>query len=113
MPGVGAALLPLPVLHGDLWGAGRQEEEEEGAEAGGGASVEERYEERCKQVENSAEWGGQLELGALAGALQRRITVFSVGMPPVHMGPAAGQPTGVQGLFMLSGAPCLMLIPRG
>lgn len=37
-------------------------------------------------VENSAAWGGQLELGALAQALRRHIAVYSVGMPRVDMG---------------------------
>ena len=40
----------------------------------------------CDEVEKSAAWGGQLELQALAGAYERHITVYSVGMPPVEMG---------------------------
>ncbi len=44
------------------------------------------FEAYCVAVENSAAWGGQLELGALAQALQRHIAVYSVGMPRVDMG---------------------------
>ena len=44
------------------------------------------FAEYCDEVEKSAAWGGQLELKALAGAYERHITVFSVGMPPVEMG---------------------------
>ena len=33
-------------------------------------------------------WGSQLELGALAQSLPRRIEVFSVGLPTVLMGEA-------------------------
>ena len=47
---------------------------------------EARFAEYCDEVEESAAWGGQLELKALAGAYERHITVFSVGMPPVEMG---------------------------
>lgn len=54
-------------------------------------SLEARFEEYCNRVENSADWGGQLELRALAQALQRSITVYSVGMPPVVMGSEAQQ----------------------
>ena len=46
-----------------------------------------RFEEYCSEVEKSSAWGGQLELEALSRAYQRHITVYSVGMPPVEMGP--------------------------
>ncbi|MEW5319647.1 MAG: hypothetical protein WDW38_010790 [Sanguina aurantia] len=48
-----------------------------------GVSLLEQY---CRDLEGTAVWGGQLELGALAQALQRTITVYSVGLPPVTMG---------------------------
>jgi OTU domain-containing protein 6 len=35
----------------------------------------------CDDVEHTAVWGGQLELGALAKALKRSIKVFSARMP--------------------------------
>ncbi len=60
----------------------RQEDGEEGE--GGPEAAFEAY---CCAVENSAAWGGQLELRALAQALRRHIAVYSVGMPRVDMGP--------------------------
>ncbi|EIE21449.1 cysteine proteinase [Coccomyxa subellipsoidea C-169] len=51
-----------------------------------GEDVGAAFEAYCVAVENSAAWGGQLELGALAQALQRHIAVYSVGMPRVDMG---------------------------
>ncbi|KAK9908505.1 hypothetical protein WJX75_008830 [Coccomyxa subellipsoidea] len=50
------------------------------------ADAEAAFEAYCMAVENSAAWGGQLELGALAQALRRHIAVYSVGMPRVDMG---------------------------
>ena len=58
-------------------------------EADGGDSASEVYEQYCRAVAETAAWGGQVELGALAALLQRRITVYSVGMPAVDMGPDA------------------------
>ena len=58
-------------------------------EAAGGDDSSEVYEQYCRAVAETAAWGGQVELGALAALLQRRITVYSVGMPAVHMGPDA------------------------
>ena len=49
----------------------------------------------CDDVEKTAAWGGQLELGALAKALRRSIVVFSARMPKVTMGEefaAEGEP---------------------
>ena len=51
-----------------------------------GKDPEATFAEYCDKVEKSAAWGGQLELKALAGAYERHITVYSVGMPPVEMG---------------------------
>lgn len=52
-----------------------------------GGCTDEEFEQYCKAVEETAAWGGQIELGALAALLQRRIIVYSVGMPAVNMGP--------------------------
>ena len=60
----------------------RQEDDEDGGEG----SPEAAFEAYCCAVENSAAWGGQLELRALAQALRRHIAVYSVGMPRVDMG---------------------------
>lgn len=38
-----------------------------------------RYEEYCKKVENSSEWGGQVELRAIVNVLQRPIRIFQNG----------------------------------
>jgi hypothetical protein len=38
------------------------------------------------QVQDTAAWGGQVELGALARALRRQIRVFAVGMPLLTLG---------------------------
>mmetsp|Transcript_8971 Transcript_8971/g.12191 ORF Transcript_8971/g.12191 Transcript_8971/m.12191 type:complete len:307 (+) Transcript_8971:198-1118(+) len=46
----------------------------------------EAYESYCVRLEETAEWGGNLELQALAGALRRCITVHSVGMPSMEFG---------------------------
>ncbi len=40
----------------------------------------------CEKVSETAAWGGQVELGALARALQRQIKVYAVGMPEVTLG---------------------------
>ncbi|KAK8809235.1 hypothetical protein WA171_000819 [Blastocystis sp. BT1] len=44
------------------------------------------FEDYCNKVENSNEWGGQLELRALSIALQRPIHVYSADSPVVIMG---------------------------
>eukprot|EP00899_Mesostigma_viride_P003092 jgi/Mesvir1/12784/Mv22837-RA.1 len=60
-----------------------------GAGAGGGAfggdgegegSLEERFERHCQAVESTAEWGGQMELRALAQALRRAVYVHMADM---------------------------------
>jgi hypothetical protein len=61
-----------------------RQETDDGEEA---ASADELFEEYCRTVEETAAWGGQVELGALAKLLDRSITVYSVGMPAVRMGP--------------------------
>ncbi|KAG0597174.1 hypothetical protein M758_UG317900 [Ceratodon purpureus] len=45
-----------------------------------------KYETYCREVEATASWGGQLELGALAQALRKHIVVYSASGPDVEMG---------------------------
>ena len=40
----------------------------------------------CVTVEHSNEWGGQVEITALAHARKRQVTVFSADAPPLHTG---------------------------
>ena len=40
----------------------------------------------CAVVADSSEWGGQLEITALAHARKRKVTVFSADAPPLHTG---------------------------
>lgn len=49
-------------------------------------SVAEKFENYCKEVESTAAWGGQLELGALSHCLKRHIKIFSGSFPDVEMG---------------------------
>lgn len=51
-----------------------------------GEDAEERYAAYCNAVRSSSEWGGQLELQALAHSLQRCIRVTSAHMPLVELG---------------------------
>lgn len=46
----------------------------------------EEFEKYCAEVEGSAAWGGQVELGALANALERHIAVFSTDLGCLDMG---------------------------
>lgn len=50
------------------------------------SSPVERFEKYCKEVESTAAWGGQLELGALTHCLRKHIVVFSGSFPDVEMG---------------------------
>ena len=50
------------------------------------SAANEGWAKYCDDVEKTAAWGGQLELGALAKALRRSIVVFSARMPAVTMG---------------------------
>ena len=45
-----------------------------------------RFEAYCREVEETAAWGGQIELQALAQALERHILVHSVGLPVLELG---------------------------
>ncbi|EFJ40158.1 hypothetical protein VOLCADRAFT_69916, partial [Volvox carteri f. nagariensis] len=49
-------------------------------------SGEEQLEGYCRELEETAVWGGQLELGALAQALRKQIKVYAAGLPPVTLG---------------------------
>ncbi|KAK8554745.1 hypothetical protein V6N13_093719 [Hibiscus sabdariffa] len=46
----------------------------------------ERFENYCKEVESTAAWGGQLELGALTHCLRKHIMIYSGSFPDVEMG---------------------------
>lgn len=45
-----------------------------------------RFENYCREVESTAAWGGQLELGALTHILKKHIMIFSGSFPDVEMG---------------------------
>ena len=47
---------------------------------------DEILEEYCDEMENTAAWGGDIELKALSTALKRSITVYCAGMPPTVFG---------------------------
>jgi len=49
-------------------------------------SLKEKFENYCREVESSAAWGGQLELGALTHCLKKHIMIFSGSFPDVEMG---------------------------
>ncbi|XWS31669.1 hypothetical protein CRYUN_Cryun23aG0096000 [Craigia yunnanensis] len=49
-------------------------------------SLAERFENYCKEVESTAAWGGQLELGALTHCLRKHILIYSGSFPDVEMG---------------------------
>jgi OTU domain-containing protein 6 len=46
----------------------------------------------CSKIENTSEWGGELELRALAHALETPIRVFSVSHP-IEFGDQFAQPS--------------------
>lgn len=50
------------------------------------SAVEKRFESYCNEVESTAAWGGQLELGALTHCLKKHIMIFSGSFPDVEMG---------------------------
>lgn len=52
----------------------------------GDLDEEEAWAKYLKDVRDTAAWGGQLELQALAKALEKTITVLSAGMPAVVLG---------------------------
>uniref|UniRef100_A0A2P2JRL6 OTU-like cysteine protease family protein n=1 Tax=Rhizophora mucronata TaxID=61149 RepID=A0A2P2JRL6_RHIMU len=50
------------------------------------SSPADRFENYCKEIESTAAWGGQLELGALSHCLRRHIRILSGSFPDVEMG---------------------------
>ncbi|KAI9325966.1 hypothetical protein DFJ73DRAFT_632934, partial [Zopfochytrium polystomum] len=52
----------------------------------GDVMSEAKFEKYCDDVERSATWGGQLEIQAVAMALQREIHVIQMGSPPIVIG---------------------------
>ncbi|KAJ1698114.1 hypothetical protein LUZ63_006626 [Rhynchospora breviuscula] len=48
--------------------------------------AESDFENYCDEVESTASWGGQLELGALTHVLKKHIVVYSGSFPEVEMG---------------------------
>lgn len=64
----------------------------------------ERFENYCKEVESTAVWGGQLELGALTQCLKKPIMVYSGSFPDVEMGKEykSGSGNGSGSSIMLS-----------
>ncbi|GLT40549.1 hypothetical protein SLA2020_146730 [Shorea laevis] len=68
-------------------------------------SPAERFENCCKEVESTAAWGGQLELGALTHCLRKHVMIFSGSFPDVEMGKEYKAETGsdsLKGSIMLS-----------
>ncbi|XP_027078968.1 OVARIAN TUMOR DOMAIN-containing deubiquitinating enzyme 5-like isoform X1 [Coffea arabica] len=49
-------------------------------------TLAEKFENYCTEVESTAAWGGQLELGALTHCLKKHIMIFSGSFPDVEMG---------------------------
>ncbi|KAJ0980449.1 hypothetical protein J5N97_008704 [Dioscorea zingiberensis] len=49
-------------------------------------SPSDRFKKYCNEVECTAAWGGQLELGALTHCLKKHIVIFSGSFPDVEMG---------------------------
>lgn len=67
-----------------------------------GVDGEEGYREYCERMRREAVWGGQVELGAMAKFLSRRVEVFSADMPLVVMGDAAVEGAEGKGVLRLS-----------
>ena len=44
------------------------------------------FEQYCQDIQETAAWGGQTELNALANVLQHHIKVYAAGLPVVDMG---------------------------
>ncbi|XP_057964804.1 OVARIAN TUMOR DOMAIN-containing deubiquitinating enzyme 5 [Malania oleifera] len=59
---------------------------ESAAEENSENSLTDRFENYCREVESTAVWGGQLELGALTHCLSKHILIFSGSFPDVEMG---------------------------
>ena len=48
--------------------------------------MEASFEQYCQDIQETAAWGGQTELNALANVLQHHIKVYAAGLPVVDMG---------------------------
>ncbi|XP_075501580.1 OVARIAN TUMOR DOMAIN-containing deubiquitinating enzyme 5-like [Primulina tabacum] len=57
-------------------------------------SITERFENYCRDIESTAAWGGQLELGALTHCLKKPIMIYSGSFPDVEMGKEYQQSNG-------------------
>uniref|UniRef100_A0A7N0ZQS6 OTU domain-containing protein n=1 Tax=Kalanchoe fedtschenkoi TaxID=63787 RepID=A0A7N0ZQS6_KALFE len=55
-------------------------------EAESESMIAQKFETYCKEVESTAVWGGQLELGALTHCLKKHILIYSGSFPDVEMG---------------------------
>ncbi|KAK3127397.1 hypothetical protein QOZ80_7AG0572750 [Eleusine coracana subsp. coracana] len=51
-----------------------------------GPDPSESFQRYCQDIESTAAWGGQLELGALTHCLKKHIVVYSGSFPDVEMG---------------------------
>uniref|UniRef100_A0A0A8Y5J2 OTU domain-containing protein n=1 Tax=Arundo donax TaxID=35708 RepID=A0A0A8Y5J2_ARUDO len=51
-----------------------------------GPDPSESFERYCQEIESTAAWGGQLELGALTHCLKKHIMIYSGSFPDVEMG---------------------------
>ncbi|CAH9095037.1 unnamed protein product [Cuscuta epithymum] len=60
--------------------------EKVGGSLGHDDSVLKRFEDYCGEVESTAVWGGQLELGALTHVLKKHVVIYSGSFPDVEMG---------------------------
>lgn len=49
-------------------------------------SLQERFEQYCREIESTAAWGGQLELGALSHSLKKHMIIISGNYPDIEMG---------------------------
>ncbi|XP_019190462.1 PREDICTED: OTU domain-containing protein 6B-like [Ipomoea nil] len=63
---------------------------------------QQRFDNYCREVESTAAWGGQLELGALTHILKKHILVYSGSFPDVEMGKEYKSPTSVTASFQPS-----------
>ncbi|KAI3771885.1 hypothetical protein L6452_03056 [Arctium lappa] len=64
--------------------------------------VDKRFQDYCEEVESTAVWGGQLELGALTHCLQKHILVLSGSFPDVEMGKEYKSGDSLDSSIMLS-----------
>lgn len=63
-------------VHQHLWGLQDLDEED----------LDGSFEQYCQDIQDTAAWGGQTELNALANVLQHHIKVYAAGLPVVDMG---------------------------